>query len=346
MFSRPRIEQAKNFESGKGHDNHFIGMYRIRKYGIETNFFDPEHILPNPVAKVWRRILNIFWMHLPFFPYFFKYDIVFTGGAYASLLFKAIFHLPRPKWVIYDANITGTIEKEKTLRTKLFKYAVSKADGIVALSQAEEDSLRKMFPYMGERAKFLFEGVDTKYFTPSDTEEGDYIISVGLDPSRDFGTLIEAMKGLPEIQLHIATKPERVAQYEPLPKNVTARFYTHEEMKKLYNRARINIVGLNMKEDNNDSMGTYVVIEAMASGKAIIATKTKALSSYIQDGKNGVFVPKHDVKAMQKAIRDLYNNENKRKFLGKNARDFVVKNADAEIYARELSKFLKKIHNS
>jgi glycosyltransferase involved in cell wall biosynthesis len=344
LFSRPRIFQAADLAAGKGHDNHFIGMYRIRKYGIETDFLDPEHILPAPVAYVWRRIFNIWWMHVPFFPLFFRHDMVFAGGAYGSLLLKAVVRLRRHRWVIYDANISGTIGDCRTLRQKVFRFAVSRTDGIVTLSQVEEDTLRAMFPQMNERVQFLYEGVDTSYFTPSTSPEGDYILSVGLDPGRDFSTLIEAMRELPEVSLKIATKPERVASCGPLPPNVTAQLYSHEEMRDLYARARFVVIGLNMKTDNNDSMGTYAVIEAMASGKPVIVTATKALVSYIEHNSTGMFVPVRDVDAMRDAIRDLWDNKEKRSAIGTRARAFAVEHCDAELYAKRLAEFFKKIH--
>ena len=341
LYSRPRIDQAKAVENGTGHDNQFIGMYRLRKYGFTTSFLDPEHVLGNWLGRQWRKVLNIWWMHVPFYPYFWLYDVVFAGGAYGSLLIKALLHLPRPKWIIYDANIAGTIGKADTLRTKMFRYAVSHADGIVTLSQVEEDTLREMFPHMAPHIQFLHEGVDTSYFIPGSESEQNFILSVGIDPGRDFATIIDAVRG-ENIELKIATKPERVAHIE-LPQNVSARFYAHDELKKLYASAKAIVIGLNSKEDSNDSMGTYAVIEAMASGKVVIATETKALKSYIHDGTNGFFVPVHDVRAMRNTIRKVCDDAAIRKEVGARAREFAVTHCDAEVYAKKLAQFLSTL---
>lgn len=346
LFSRSRIPQAEKLARGEGHDNHFIGMFRIRKYGIETDFLDPEHVLPAWAARRWRKVFNILWMHAPFLLKMRKYDIAFANAAHGTLLIKALLGLKRPKWVIYDTNVTGAIGKADTLRRKLFKFAVSRAEGIVTLSQAEKESLQAMFPETKDRYEFLYEGVDTAHFTPSTEPDGDYILSVGLDPGRDFKTLIAAMKELPQVNLIIATKPERVRAYEPLPPNVSAKLYPAEMMRDLYAKARCVVISLNMKDDGNDSMGTYAVIEAMASGKAVIATRTKSLESYIEDGVSGLLVPKHDVNALREAVRTLVGDPKKCRELGDRAREFVVRHADAEMFARELARFLKKIHTS
>ncbi len=343
LYSRPRREQEQKILHGKGHDNHFIGMFRLRKYDVETAYLEPEQYLGPRMVYIWRRIFNIWWMHVPFFPVMMRYDIIFAGGAYGALLLKAILGIRRPKWVIYDANITGTIADAKSFRRKVFKWAVSKADGIVALSQSEEDDLRKMFPHMAPHIHFLYEGVDTDFFKPKEAPEENYITSVGLDLGRDFKTLIEAVRGLP-VQLKIASKPERIAQLGPLPENVSVRLYTHEEIQDLYARAKCVVITLQVKPEYNDSSGTYALIEARASGKAVIATKTKALVPYMRDGEDGVFVPRGDVESVRKAIVDMLADDKKRHEMGKRAREFVMEHCDAEVYAKHLHRFMSDLH--
>ncbi len=343
LFSRPRKEQERKFLQGKGHDNHFIGMFRLRKHGIETAYLEPEQYLSPAMAKLWRRAFNIWWMHVPFFPVLLRYDVIFAGGAYGALLMKAIFGIKHPKWVIYDANITGTIGDAKSIRQKVFKWAVAHCDGIVALSQSEEDDLRKMFPHLASHIQFFYEGVDTDFFKPANFPEEEYITSVGLDPGRDFKTLIEAVRGL-QITLKVASKPERFAAYSPLPENVDVRLYTHEEIHELYARAKCVVVTLRVRPEYNDSSGTYVVIEARASGKAVIATKTKALLPYMRDGMDGVFVPTGDVTALRSAIEDMLASPEKRIAMGKVAREFVLEHCAAPVYAERLAAYLSNLH--
>lgn len=343
LFNYSRRKEAADIEAGIGHDNHFNGMYRIRKFGIKADFLEPEHFVSQKNALRWRQVFGMHWMTLPFFPLFLRYDIVFTGTAYGSMLLRALLGIRRPKWVIYDANIAGEIGTATSWRQKLFRFAVNRADGIVTLSQAEADTLRTMFGHsrVHDGIVFLHEGVDTNYFKPMGMDEDSYILSVGLDNGRDFKTLIEAVRDLP-IELKIATKPERLKNIS-LPPNVSVKYYGHDEIRELYARARVIVIPLNMKTDNNDSMGTFVVIEAMASGKAIIVTRTKALASYIEDGKNGVFVPVRDIEAMRVAILDLWSDADKRSRLGAEARTFALECADADLYAQKLADYFKKL---
>jgi glycosyltransferase involved in cell wall biosynthesis len=103
------------------------------------------------------------------------------------------------------------------------------------------------------------------------------------------------------------------------------------------------VVGLKKHPDSNDSMGTFAVMEAMASGKVVVATHTNSLESYIEDGVTGVFVPPYDARALHHAICELWNDEEKRTRIGARAREFAVQYADAELFAKRLADFFKAL---
>jgi glycosyltransferase involved in cell wall biosynthesis len=56
--------------------------------------------------------------------------------------------------------------------------------------------------------------------------------------------------------------------------------------------------------------GYAVIVEAMAMGKAVIATRTQAPSDLIEDGVSGIYVPPGDVAAMRREIEKLLSNPN------------------------------------
>ncbi|MEK6753074.1 MAG: glycosyltransferase family 4 protein [Chloroflexota bacterium] len=67
------------------------------------------------------------------------------------------------------------------------------------------------------------------------------------------------------------------------------------------------------------------VLEAMACGKAVIATPVGGALDILEDGKNGIAVNVSDADMLSKIILDLSGNPDKREQLGKNARDLVIK---------------------
>ncbi len=72
------------------------------------------------------------------------------------------------------------------------------------------------------------------------------------------------------------------------------------------------------------------VLEAMAMGKPIIATKVSALPELIEDGINGCLVPPRDSSSLARAIIRLSSDETLRRSLGQNARRKCQKVFSAE----------------
>jgi glycosyltransferase involved in cell wall biosynthesis len=63
-----------------------------------------------------------------------------------------------------------------------------------------------------------------------------------------------------------------------------------------------------------------VLLEACASGRAIITTDTPGCRDVIQAGRNGLLVPPRDVQALAMAIRELVEDAPRRKRMGAEAR--------------------------
>jgi glycosyltransferase involved in cell wall biosynthesis len=68
-----------------------------------------------------------------------------------------------------------------------------------------------------------------------------------------------------------------------------------------------------------------VVLEAMASGKAVVASDVGGISTLIKHGKNGFLVKPRDVKGFEKFIRILLEDTNLRKKQGSISRKLVEK---------------------
>lgn len=323
--------------------NHFFGMYEMRKHGLETSYLEIEQFLPKKVCELLRKkVLTMHYAHLPLFPMFFKYDVVFTSTAYASLLLKCILGIKNFKWVVLDFNLLGTIGEGKTLRQKVFKWMISKVDGIVTISDAEKQGLEIMFPHLKGKIVFAHEATDLENFVPQQTNQSiqSYILTVGKY-GRDFDTIVSAIKDTP-YQLKIATKPALTKHLEPLPPNVSSKLYTPHEMKDLYAQANIVIVAVKTKY-TTDSVGTLSVGEAMAMKKAVIATDTASMRSYIENGVNGILVKDGDVEEMRKATIELMENHEKREMIAQNGLEFAKRYLSLDTFAQKTADFIKRL---
>jgi glycosyltransferase involved in cell wall biosynthesis len=66
----------------------------------------------------------------------------------------------------------------------------------------------------------------------------------------------------------------------------------------------------------NEGMGR-VLVEAMAGGLPIVASRVGGIPDLVKNGQNGLLVPPKDASALEKAICDLFADKKKRKRMGK-----------------------------
>ena len=82
-----------------------------------------------------------------------------------------------------------------------------------------------------------------------------------------------------------------------------------------------------------------VVIEAGAMGLPSIVTNINGCNEIIIPGENGVIIPPRDADALYEAMKDLCENDEKRVYLTKNARESVASRFDCQIVRRALYDF-------
>lgn len=342
LFNNVRHGVIDKIKKGEDHDDHFFGMLRLPQYGVDADHVEIEEYFPHWFTVTLRKFVNIYYIHLLLFWKFFSYDIVFTSSAFGSQFFHTLLHLKRPKWVMYDFSITGFIGEGKSVRQKLFKWMTGKAAGIITLSNNEAEKLKQLFPALKQKIEFIPFGVDLSFFKPQrDVPEEHQILMVGLAPDRDYETLFEATKGL-NIPV-VVTRSRTVDSFKNLPSYVQARSFSPRELVREYSKSKIVVLPLDIKDGRNNASGCSTLVEAMAMGRVVIATRTPTTESYITHGVNGFLVEAKDIGGLRNAIQELLTDDDKRRKLGANARSFTEKNCDAEIVAKRMADFFKKI---
>jgi glycosyltransferase involved in cell wall biosynthesis len=167
---------------------------------------------------------------------------------------------------------------------------------------------------------------DHRFYRPIQAEENSpqrMICSAGLE-WRDYPTLIEAVRGMDvEVRLAAASpwsKHRNETADRQLPPNVSARRYEYRELRQLYAESRFVVAPL---YDNDFQAGITTILEAMAMGRAVIATRTAGQIDTIEDGLNGLYVPPGDVAGWRSAIRRLLESPREAAKLGTKAREDI-----------------------
>jgi glycosyltransferase involved in cell wall biosynthesis len=205
---------------------------------------------------------------------------------------------------------------------------------VVTWSSVQRRVLIEKFGFPAERAYLIRHYVDQVFYRPRDVEE-DMICAVGAE-MRDYATLKAALQGT-GLRCHIAADHVRIPgrfrllsdrriQIDgiggPVDPNVTAGGMTLPDLRDLYARSRFVVIPLLHSTTDN---GVTCILQAMAMGKPVICSRTRGQVDVIQEGVTGLYVQVGDPVALRNAILSLWNEPERARQMGRNARAFVEK---------------------
>lgn len=191
-------------------------------------------------------------------------------------------------------RIDGMDTKERS------RLARSLASVDVFLTFSEQSELLlKHFPFMESRLRRVDFGVDTDFFRPADiaSRRSIPLLAAGRDYSRDYVTLLDAIRGT-EHRLTI------ICGRNNLPAGVPTNVTVLEEVDpltygRLLSEAQVVITPTTAPAYPS---GQTVVLEAMAVGCATITTDSPAMREYVTPNVDGLLVPRGDVRALRAAL--------------------------------------------
>lgn len=181
--------------------------------------------------------------------------------------------------------------------------------------------------------------IDEEFFCSQSAGDGDYILTAGGVPGRDYSTLISALGGL-EVPVTIvsggrAYGRKTAGEFRDLPPNIRwLSGLSSAEMRALYEGARM--VVLPLSRGRADGAGTSVLLEAMAMAKAAVVSNSPGISHYVEDGTTGILVEPEDTEALRDAVLRLYHDTGQCAALGANARRAITTNLSFRHYAERL----------
>ena len=249
------------------------------------------------------------------------------------------------------------------------KRVIHLADQLIAATPAEVCQLTWLYGADQEKISIIPPGVDLQRFQPIDPKTakrrvgidcGDTnILFVGrIEPLKGIDTLLRAMALIQKRCPHaVENTCVAIIGGDPWSDNLD------EEMARLQSlREELNIhdlvtfLGSKDQEilpnyyaaaemvvmpSHYESFG-MVALEAMAMGTPVIASEVGGLAYLVQDGVNGFHIPSRDPEALAERMYALLNDENCRKMLGRQARQYAQK-YDWSIITERMVGLYKKV---
>ncbi len=236
---------------------------------------------------------------------------------------------------------------------RINKLVLSGASRVIAVSQAVADSLRQNSVIDSSRITVIHNGIDTDRFARSVTAGGDVLVgTVGhLAPikGQDIFVRAAALVSAHRSNLHFVVigedKSPDMAYRRSLEKliadlglkKLVAMPGWHDDM-----NAILSSLTLFVSTARSEPFG-LAIVEAMAMGLPIIATRSEGASEIIEDGVTGKLVPLDDPEALAHAIIDLLDNPTESSRLAHNAQRVARDRYSLARMARDTERLYREV---
>ena len=260
---------------------------------------------------------NMWYVHSPIREIWDAYE--YTRNNMVPLPLRSVFDL----WVKYNRMLNR-------------KY-IDKVDHLVCNSENTKKRLKR---FLNKEARVIHPPIDTSKFFYN--ENRDFWLSVNrLLPPKRVEKQISAFKKMPKEKLIIVGSYEQSRNFlkytsylkKIKPKNVEIRSWiTQEELIQIYSNCK-GFIATAMDEDFG-----MTPVEAMASGKPVIAANEGGYKETVVDGKTGKILKEVNPEAIIKAVKIIGKNPEKyKKACLKRAKQF-----DTKIFIKKIKNEIKK----
>jgi glycosyltransferase involved in cell wall biosynthesis len=270
-----------------------------------------------------------------------QYDIIWAASEKVGIPLSFM-GLQKPLVVVVH-HLESTLKAKFTRITRI-------AERWAGIGYISNEGKQFLINYLGIPKDSLFQYESANYLdkvAPAKMAPNGPIMSLGV-AKRDYNTLITALSELPEYEteLFVSSKfgdklARRIRTHIPEWIHVTG-FVPNDELMRRYQNTRFVVVSL--EETTHTGAGINVILEAGAFGKAVIATKTGGMQTFVKNGETGILVPPYDVKAMREAIQKLWTQPDLAHQMGLAARRYVETHFNPETVNSNISAFLDKVY--
>jgi len=271
------------------------------------------------------------------------YDVFHATTLYPSIpiAFFKIFMNKKSFVTIYGLDALS-----KTKSRPLFKYALNKADKVIAFSESTKREVARAYNLDEERFKTIYTGIFAPELDKQEVEElrnkynirqDDFVILfVGrLDERKGVDDLMYAVSGMKEekVKFLIVGDGQEREKLMKLRKNLNLErkvifvgSISYDNVFVFYGLADVFCMPSKyIKEKGNIEGLGIVFLEAQSYGVPCIGTNSGGIREAIEDGKSGFIVPESNPEAIKEKILKLMNDKELYERMSKYAPEFVRK---------------------
>lgn len=351
LFNKPRAERLAAAEKGLCPDELLYGMRALGELGWQVEATDAGFEdypgsgllkgLDNLLSRGGRRTgfhLKQAWRLRRRIQ---AADVVLATADSSGMpvLFLQALGLAHTPVVYCSIGLAETFGDPAGLVYAAYRRLLARAAAVITYTQVEAEDLSRMFGLPAERVHFVPFGVETEFFEQAEKPSGRPL-SFGLDHQRDWAALFAAAASL-EAVVEVVTNPDLLRGLAS-PRNVMP--LPPEPVDRLRLRlAAAPYVVLPVCE-NSYSGATISLLQAMAAGKAVVVSRTRAITEGygLVDGENCLLVPPGDVPALAGAMSRLEADRDLAEKLGRAAAEHVRQHHHVRQMAAAVDRILRE----
>ena len=270
-----------------------------------------------------------------------EYDCFFTTGEDIGLPLAALLRAAPGKWS--HTMIAHTLFPAK--KRAFFKIGAGRElDRVLVYSTTEERLAVDELGLPASKVQRIYYHADQQFFRPQGTPTQPDLLCAAGQLLRDYECLVEAVRDLP-VRVEIAAGSpwieHKLEPKAPLPANVSWGKLNRFDLRALYARSALAVVPI---KQNHYQTGIATILEIMAMGKCVIASKTLGQTDTIVDGVTGIYVPPGDAQALGRAIAQMLHNPSKAAELGAAARRFIEESAGLDLFVKIVADAVRAGH--
>lgn len=196
--------------------------------------------------------------------------------------------------------------------------ALSRCDALWVLSEAQVEPLSALV--IGTPVHYVRFAIDDEFFPRRSLPETLRVVSAGGDRDRDTATLFGALEIVHAEMPHVDLVVQTTSTLRP-PKGVkVVAQLPHTQLRDLYASATIVLIAT---RSNLHVSGMTVSLEAMATGRPVVVTRTPGIEDYIEDGRTGLLSSIGDAASLARGALELLQDPERVAAMGSAARGSV-----------------------
>ncbi len=260
-----------------------------------------------------------------------KHDLIHANWSITGLICGIAARLNRKKIIVTLRGSDVSNIDSSVISRFITYYTLKICHTTITVSSIMAKKITTQWPEMSHKVIHISNGIDNSFYninTPILNDHKLHLLYIGnLVPNKSVDTIIKALAPLSfNYQLDIVGDGHKRQHLEALCQEygITSKIIfsgqqPNSEVPVFMEKTDIVIIASFSEGRSN------VLLEALASGRLVIASDITANREVIQNRKNGLLFPPGDNNELTQILNTIYDQKQEYKLLGKNAKNNILK---------------------